>query len=116
MIILTCWVSWVWLATLTKKQKIMVQNYAQAVEAEEHPQASSMATPSISRSAVTSRADPRNGSAKEAEVTKAKTIIKSRMTHVEWLKGAIEGQFHVNSPNCNRVRLMWSCSSNVKVW
>eukprot|EP00918_Siedleckia_nematoides_P023747 GHVU01051265.1.p1 GENE.GHVU01051265.1~~GHVU01051265.1.p1 ORF type:complete len:562 (-),score=46.69 GHVU01051265.1:184-1833(-) len=77
-------------ATLTKKQKIMVQNYAQAVEAEEHPQASSMATPSISRSAVTSRVDPRNGSAKEAEVTKAKTIIKSRMTHVEWLKGAIE--------------------------
>ncbi|KAG0142007.1 hypothetical protein CROQUDRAFT_67725 [Cronartium quercuum f. sp. fusiforme G11] len=74
--------------SLTKKQKIMVQNHAHAIEAEDQPQP---LTGTRGQTLSTTRIDQRLAAGQDLPPSiKAKTVIKSRMTHVERLQSAID--------------------------
>lgn len=77
-------------ANLTKKQKIMVQNYAQSIETEDLPKSSAGASGQLRLSAASSRADPRNGGAHDIPPVKANTVVKTQLTHIERLQSAID--------------------------
>ncbi|EGG03492.1 uncharacterized protein MELLADRAFT_109294 [Melampsora larici-populina 98AG31] len=77
-------------ANLTKKQKIMVQNYAQSIETEDLPKSSAGASGQLRLSATSSRADPRNGGANDIPPVKANTVVKTQLTHLERLQSAID--------------------------
>ncbi|KAH9824978.1 hypothetical protein DFH28DRAFT_1091442 [Melampsora americana] len=77
-------------ANLTKKQKIMVQNYAQSIETEDLPKSSAGASGQLRLSATSSRADQRNGGVHEIPPVKANTVIKTQMSHLERLQSAMD--------------------------
>jgi hypothetical protein len=89
---------------LTKKQKIMVQNYAQStIEGEEGQQGQTQlaqgSTPgsSIPPSALLGSAKFENRKGAPKEGPKSKTVSKARMTHLERLQSAVDGQLQTDA-------------------
>ncbi|MBW0463353.1 hypothetical protein O181_003068 [Austropuccinia psidii MF-1] len=83
--------------SLTKKQKVMVQNFAQStLDANDQHQATSTLSGTqqsglLSTMTNSTKPDQRNGPSKEhGKSLKAKTVTKTRITHVERLQSSLD--------------------------